>query len=473
MAGAGQYRIEQDSLGPVKVPADVYYGASTARAVANFPISPLRFSRGFLRALGLIKLAAAKANAELGLLDPQIANAIAQAAQEVAQGQHDGHFVVDVFQTGSGTSTNMNANEVIAHRASQMLGEPSGSRRIHPLDHVNLGQSSNDVIPTAIHLSAGLAVKEKLLPALQEMEQVLRHKAEAFWPIVKTGRTHLMDATPIRLGQEFLGYAGQVERCRRRLSWAQQELAEVALGGTAVGTGFGTHPQFARRACHLLIQLTGMPLRETDNHFQAQSTLDGIVTASGLLRATAIGLMKIANDIRWMGSGPKAGLAELTLPEVQPGSSIVPGKANPVIAEALLQVAAQVIGNDAAIAVAGQGSSFEINLMMPVAGYNLLQEVELLAAATQNFTRRCLQGLDATDRGPALVSQGLGLATALVPVLGYDAAATIAREAAETGLSLSEVARRRTKLSEEQLNALLDPSGMTQPNLESPSGQAG
>jgi len=470
MTSQNQYRIERDSMGEMEVPADAYYGASTARAVKNFPISSLRFYRGFLRSLALIKLAAARVNMDLGLLKPEIGNAIVQAAREVADGKFNSHFVVDVFQTGSGTSTNMNANEVIGNRATEILGKPLGSKFVHPNDHVNLGQSSNDVIPTAIHLAAAVGLKERLLPALQEMEQALRQKSEEFWPIIKTGRTHLQDATPIRLGQQFLGYAGQVERSIRRLQVARHELSEVALGGTAVGTGIGTHPEFAKRACHILSELTGIDIIETDNHFQAQSTLDTIVSSSGVLRGTSVSLMKIANDIRWLGSGPRAGVGELIIPEVQPGSSIMPGKVNPVIVESLLQVCAQVIGNDLTVAEAGQGGNFEVNLMMPVAGYNLLQSIDILAAAVQNFTGKCLKGLKATDRGPAMVERGLMLATALASHIGYDAAAAIAKEAANTGQTIREVARRRTKLSEEQLNIILDPARMTEPDLKSPSG---
>ncbi|MBI4287179.1 MAG: class II fumarate hydratase [Chloroflexi bacterium] len=465
-----KYRIERDSMGEMEVPADAYYGASTARAVRNFPVSGLRWPRVFLHAVGLIKLAAARVNTDLGLLKPEIGNAIGSAAREVADGKFDDHFVVDIFQTGSGTSTNMNANEVIANRAGELLGAPLGSKRVHPNDHVNLGQSSNDVIPTAIHLSAAISLKEKMVPAMQELEKALRQKSDEFWPVIKTGRTHLQDAVPIRLGQEFLGYAGQVERCLRRLRLAQDELSEVALGGTAVGTGFGAHPQFAGRVCQLLTELTGIAVRETDNHFQAQSTVDGVVAVSGALRGAAISLMKVANDIRWMGSGPRTGLGELSIPAVQPGSSIMPGKVNPVIAESLIQVGAQVIGNDAAIAVAGQGGYFELNLMMPVAGYYLLLSMDILAAGSRNFIERCLKDLKAADKGPAMVEQGLMLATALAKVIGYDAAAEIAKEAARTGETIRQVARRRTKLTEEQLKEILDPVRMTEPTAESPIG---
>jgi len=449
----------------VQVPEEAYYGASTMRAVLNFPISGLRFPRRFIRALGLIKRSAAEVNAELGLVESRLAEAIVRAAEEVAEGRLDDQFVVDIFQTGSGTSTNMNANEVIANRAAELLGGQRGSKLVHPNDHVNLGQSSNDVIPTAIHLSALLAIREELVPALSALQASLAAKAQEFWPVVKTGRTHLQDATPIRLGQEFLGYAGQVERAIRRLERAATELEEVALGGTAVGTGLNTHPLFAARVCERLSAATGLAVRETDNHFQAQSSLDAVVGCSGALRAAAIALFKVANDICWLASGPRAGLGELSLPEVQPGSSIMPGKVNPVIPEALIQVCAQVIGNDTTVALAGERSFFELNTMMPVAAYNLLQAIELLAAGARNFAERCVDGLQARERGPELVEKGLGMATALAPIIGYDAAAEIAKEAAASGRTIREVARERTGLSDEDLRRALDPTSMTEPGL--------
>jgi fumarate hydratase class II len=466
VATPGATRIERDSMGPMEVPAEAYYGASTMRAVLNFPISPYRFPRSFIRTLGQIKLAAAQTNAELGLLPAEIARAIEQAAQEVIDGRFDDQFVVDIFQTGSGTSTNMNANEVIANRASELLGGERGSKKVHPNDHVNLCQSSNDVIPTAMHVSALAEITNLLLPALEELERSLRARADEFWPVIKTGRTHLQDATPIRLGQEFLGYAGQVERAIKRLRQAAESLSEVALGGTAVGTGINSHPEFARRVCARLSQMTGLTIRETDNHFQAQSAIDGVVAVSGALRGAAIALMKIANDIRWMGSGPRTGLGELALPEVQPGSSIMPGKVNPVIAEALIQVGAQVIGNDAAIATAGQWGYFELNTMLPVAAFNLLMAIDLLANGTRNFARQCVDGLKATERGPEMVEKGLIIGTALAPAIGYDAAAAIVKEAHKTGRTIREVAREKTNLSEEQLREILDPEKMLQPGLE-------
>ena len=459
-------RIERDSMGQMEVPADALYGASTMRAVLNFPISDLRFPRAFIRALGLVKQSAAKTNMSLGVLDETIGNAIVAAAQEVIEGHLDSHFVLDIFQTGSGTSTNTNANEVIANRASQLLGGDLGSRIVHPNDHVNLGQSSNDVIPTTIHLAALIAIKEDLIPSLEFLRDELMAKSDQFWPIVKTGRTHLQDATPVRLGQEFLGYAGQAENSLRRLQRAQDALAEVALGGTAVGTGVNTHPEFSARTCQTLSDVAGVNVRESDNHFQAQSTLDGIVEASGELRTIAISLHKIANDIRFIACGPRAGLGEITVPEVQPGSSIMPGKVNPVISESVIQVAAHVVGNDAAVTLAGQGGYFELNTMMPVAAYNLLQSISLLAASANNFADQCVRGIEATDVGPAMVEKGLMLGTALAPAIGYDAAAAIAKEAAATGATIREVALQRTEISEEELAELLNPEEMTKPSLE-------
>ena len=465
MATEQTARIERDSMGPMEVPEDAYYGASTRRAELNFPISVLRFPDSFIRSLALVKLASARVNMGLGLLEGHIANAITEAAQEVAQGQHDNQFVVDIFQTGSGTSTNTNANEVIANRATEIMGGQRGSRLVHPNDHVNMGQSSNDVIPTAIHLAALTQIKERLIPALDKLRAALEEKSTQFWPIIKTGRTHLQDATPIRLGQEFKGYAGQIEYGIQRLRHAQEQLSPVALGGTAVGTGVNTHPQFAERVCQLLSEMAGVQVRESDNHFQAQSALDAVVEASGVLRTVAISLHKVANDIRWMGCGPRAGIGELVLPEVQPGSSIMPGKINPVIAESMIQVAAQVVGNDLTVALAGQGGYFELNTMMPVAAYNLLQSISLLASSADNFADQCVKGLQATDTGPAMVEKGLMLGTGLSPAIGYDKAAEITKEAAATGSTIRKVAGRTTSLTEEQLDELLDPVNMTEPGL--------
>ncbi|GCE18888.1 class II fumarate hydratase [Dictyobacter kobayashii] len=464
-------RVERDSMGEMQVPVEAYYGASTQRAVLNFPISDLRFPREFIRALGQIKQAAAKVNKELGHIDAQIADAIIKASQEVIEGKLDDHFVLDIFQTGSGTSTNMNANEVIANRASELLGGSRGSRKVHPNDHVNFGQSSNDVIPSAIHLSALLSIEKYLIPALLELQQTLSDKAEEFMPVVKTGRTHLQDATPVRLGQEFEGYAGQIERAIIRLNHAQSELSELALGGTAVGTGVNTDPAFASRVCDRLSEINGIDVKETSSHFQAQSTLDNVVEASGVLNTIAVSLMKIANDIRWLGSGPRAGIGEIELPAVQPGSSIMPGKVNPVIAESVCMACAQVIGNHTTITVAGQSGNFEINVMMPVTAYNILQSISLLAAVSRNFNRQCIKDLKATTRGPEMVERGLAICTSLAPVIGYDAAADISKLAHKTGRTVREVAREKTDLSEEDLDRILNPENMTKPGLE--GGPAG
>lgn len=457
-----KFRREQDSMGKFDVPIDAYYGANTMRAVLNFPISELRFPRSFIRAIASTKLAAAQVNVELGELDSKLADAIVSAATEVADGKFDDQFVVDVFQTGSGTSTNMNANEVISNRAIEILGGEKGSRTpVHPNDHVNMGQSSNDVIPTCIHIAALGAIRTDLIPALRQLQGDLEKKADEFMPVIKTGRTHLQDATPIRLGQEFLGYVGQIERGIQRTETAASELSEVALGGTAVGTGVNAHPEFATRVCAKLSEILGVDVHETSNHFQAQSTLDNIVAASGGLKTIAVSLMKISNDIRWIGSGPRGGFGEIMLPEVQPGSSIMPGKVNPVIPESVCQVAAQVIGNDAAIAIAGQSGNFEINVMMPVAAYNLLQSIDLLAASAKNLAEQCISGLEATTAGPDMVERGLAIVTALVPHIGYDASAAIAHEAQETGKTVKEISRIRTDLTEDQLVEILDPSSMT------------
>ena len=463
-------RVERDSMGPMEVPADALYGASTMRAVLNFPISDLRFPRSFIRALGLVKLAAAKTNMGLGLLDQKIGDAIVAAAQEVSEGKLDEHFVLDIFQTGSGTSTNTNANEVIANRASQMLGGDLGSRLVHPNDQVNMGQSSNDVIPTAIHLAALLAIKEDLIPGLERLGKELKSKSDQFWPVIKTGRTHLQDATPIRLGQVFLGFAGQAESSITRLGRAEDALEEVALGGTAVGTGVNTHPEFSARTCKLLSEMTGVRIRETDNHFQAQSTLDALVEASGALKTVAVSLHKVANDIRLMACGPRAGLGEITVPEVQPGSSIMPGKVNPVISESVIQVVAQVFGNHEAVAMAGHGSYFELNTMMPVAAHNILQSISLLATSANNFAEQCVSGIEATSVGPDMLEKGLMLGTGLAPEIGYDAAAAIAKEAAATGKTIREVAKEKTSLSDADLDRLLDAQAMTEPGLGAGGG---
>jgi fumarate hydratase class II len=467
---AKRTRIEKDSMGEMEVPADAYYGASTQRAVLNFPISGQPLPRRFIRALGMIKKAAAQTNLELGLLPRRKARAIAAAAQEVIDGKLDDQFPIDVYQTGSGTSTNTNANEVIANRATEILGGERGSKLVHPNDHVNLCQSSNDVIPTAIQLSSAMAVKDELIPALERLRRALDAKSKEFWPVVKTGRTHLQDATPIRLGQEFKGYAGQTEESIRRAQAAIDELSKIPLGGTAVGTGLNSHPQYARLTAARLAKTTGVPVRETTNHFHAQATLDVLVAAHGGLRAIATSLWKIGSDIRLMGTGPVAGLGELRLPETQPGSSIMPGKVNPVIVESLLMVIARVYGNDTTVLVSGQsGSIFELNVMMPVAGYSMLESITLLAAATRNFSERCVEGLQATDRGPELVERSPMLATALNPAIGYDESGKLAKESMRTGKSIRQLARARG-VSDSTLNKLLDLGKMTKPGLEGPGG---
>jgi fumarate hydratase class II len=453
-------------MGEMEVPADALYGASTQRAVLNFPISGQRFPRRFLRALGLIKRGAAESNGKLGLLDAKVAEAIAAAAQEVADGAHDAQFPIDVYQTGSGTSTNTNANEVIARLAAGRLG---GGAKVHPNDDVNRCQSSNDTIPTAMQLAGALAIEEELLPALERLRTALDAKATELWPIVKTGRTHLQDATPIRLGQEFRGYTGQVEEAIRRVRSARDELLSVPLGGTAVGTGINAHPDYAAAACARLAELTGLPVRETANHFHAQASLDAVVAAHGALRTTALALWKIGNDIRLMGMGPRAGIAELALPETQPGSSIMPGKVNPVIVESLTMVVARVVGNDATIGFAQTGSLLELNVMMPVAAVALLESAELLGAAAENLAARTVEGLTATERGPQLVEQGLMLATALAPVIGYDEAAKLAKDALRTGRTIRELAVERG-IAPDRLDELLDPARMTEPGLDGGPG---
>jgi fumarate hydratase class II len=460
-SSGGQTRIERDSMGEVEVPADALYGASTQRAVLNFPISGQRFPRRFIRALALIKEAAADTNQELGLLPSDVAEAIGAAAAEVAEGAHDAQFPIDIYQTGSGTSTNTNMNEVVARLASDRLG---GEKRVHPNDDVNRCQSSNDVIPTAMQLAAAMAIEEELLPALETLRDALDAKADELWPIVKTGRTHLQDATPIRLGQEFRGYAGQLDESIRRAGAAQAELLSIPLGGTAVGTGINAHAEFAPRMAARLVGLTGLEVSEATNHFHAQATLDAVIAAHGGLRSIALSLWKIASDIRLMGMGPRAGLAEIALPETQPGSSIMPGKVNPVIVESLTMVVARVVGNDATIAFGQTGSLLELNVMMPVTAAALLESIALLAAAARNFADRCVTGVTATERGPALVEQGLMLATALAPEIGYDAAAALAKEAFKTGRTIRELATEKG-IAADRLDELLDPAAMTEPGL--------
>ncbi len=462
-------RIEHDSMGDMEVPADALWGASTQRAVLNFPISGQRLPRRLIWAGAAIKQAAAEVNAELGLLDKDRASAISAAAARVADGTFDDHFPIDVYQTGSGTSSNMNFNEVIAHLATQRLNDGT---RVHPNDDVNLCQSSNDVFPTAIQLGAALAIEEELVPGLERLRQALTAKADEFWSIVKTGRTHLQDATPIRLGQEFRGYHGQVEEAIRRAREAQRELCVVPLGGTAVGTGVNSHPEFAPRVCERLTRLTGVAIREAPNHFLAQSTLDAVIAAHGGIRAVALGLWKVASDIRLMAMGPRAGLAEIALPETQPGSSIMPGKVNPVIVESLTMVVARVVGNDATISFGQNGSLFELNVMLPVTGVALLESVTLLGRSARNFAERCVEGITATERGPELVEKGLMLATAFAPVIGYEEAAKMAKEAFGSGQTIRELARARG-FSEEDLDRIIDPARMTEPGLEGGAAAGG
>jgi fumarate hydratase class II len=448
-------RIERDSMGEMRVPAEALYGAQTARAIENFPVSGIRFPREFIWALGLIKKHAAGVNEALGLLPKRLAAAISQAAQEVQDGKWDGQFVLDIFQTGSGTSTNMNANEVIATRSNQILGV----REVHPNDHVNRGQSSNDVIPIAIHLSALNAIRNELSAGLRELHSQLDSKAREFWPIIKIGRTHLQDATPIRLGQEFSGYASQAEHSLARLKMIEPHLGELALGGTAVGTGINTHPQFAAKTIAEIAKETGLPLREAGNHFEAQGAKDACVETSGILKTIAISLLKIANDIRFLGSGPRLGYGELKLPATQPGSSIMPGKVNPVMCEMLMQISAQVIGNDAAITVAAGHGNFELNVMMPVIAHNLLQSISLLANGSRIFAHRCVAGLEAdAEHCEAEVERSLAMCTALAPLIGYDKAAEIAKIAHQSGRNVREVAAEISGLAQEQINRALDPT---------------
>lgn len=463
------FRIERDSFGELKVPADALWGAQTQRAVENFPISGLRMPRDFIRALALIKWAAATANLELRSLDAKRAAAIQKAALDVADGQHDRHFPIDVFQTGSGTSSNMNANEVIAHLASQFAGVP-----VHPNDHVNMSQSSNDVIPSAIHVSALLGIEQQLLPALAHLGAVIERRIGEIGDIVKTGRTHLMDAMPVTLGQEMSGWRTQIEHGSARVMASRVRLQAIALGGTAVGTGVNAHPEFATRACRHLAMRTSVELKPSANYFEAMSAQDAAVELSGQLRTLAVSLMKIANDLRWMNSGPLAGLGEISLPALQPGSSIMPGKVNPVIPEAVTMVAAQVMGNDATIAIAGQSGNFQLNVMLPVIAYNLLQSIQLLGNASRALADSALAGFkvnearvgEALNRNPILV-------TALNPVIGYEAGAKIAKEAYATGRPIKDVAAEKTQLSPEELAKYLDPRELTKAGGEAAGGGGG
>ena len=451
-------------MGEMQVPAQACYGAQTARAVENFPISDLRFPRRFIRALGLIKKHAARANEALGLLPKDLSTAIQKAAEEVIAGGLDDQFVVDIFQTGSGTSTNMNANEVIANRAIEILGGKRGDKSVHPNDHVNRGQSSNDVIPSAIHIAALEGIQHDLVPSLRELRAALEQKASEFKEVLKIGRTHLQDATPIRLGQEFSGYASQIEHDIERLLKVEPSLAELALGGTAVGTGINTHINFAQRTIAGIAAETGLPFCEARNHFEAQAAIDACLETSGALKTVAVSLVKIANDIRWLASGPRCGLGELRLPATQPGSSIMPGKVNPVMCEMVIQVGAQVIGNDAAITFSGTFGAFELNTMLPVTAYNLLQAIDLLTAACRVFSKRCVSGLEADrEKCESNVEKSLAMCTVLAPEIGYDKAAQIAKKAYESGRTIREVALEVSGLDKQQLDRLLDPRSQTEP----------
>ena len=456
-----EFRVEKDSMGEVQVPADAYYGASTQRAVENFPISQLRFGRGFIWALGLIKGSAAEVSGQQGHLDQDMADAIRVAADEVMDGRHDEQFVLDIFQTGSGTSTNTNANEVIAGRATEILGGETGS--VHPNDHVNFGQSSNDVIPTAIHVAAVAAIREDLMPALAGLAGSLEAKAGEFEDVVKSGRTHLMDATPVTLGQEFGGWAAQVRKAIDRLEKVLPELEELALGGTAVGTGINAPSGFAAAVIGLMAESTGFAFTEAGNHFEAQGSKDAVVMASGVLKTIATSLFKIANDIRFLGSGPTSGIAEIRIPELQPGSSIMPGKVNPVMSEMLMQVAAQVVGNDATVTWSGANGNFELNVMMPVMAHNLLESIGLLAAASRTFATRCVDGIEAnSERVRELLERNAVVVTALNPHIGYDNGARIVKEAAATGRSIRELVLEAGLMTAEELDSALDLKKMTE-----------
>src|SRR6266480_2016417 len=461
----GRTRMEKDSMGEMSLPESALYGASTQRAVLNFPVSGYRFSRPFIRALGLIKWAAAQANHDLGLLDAERSALIVQAAEEVAEGKLDDHFPLDIFQTGSGTSTNTNANEVIANRSAQLSGKSIGSHDpVHPNDHVNMGQSSNDVIPSAIHISAAEELKNHLIPALEKLHGALEAKAKEFWHVMKIGRTHLMDATPVRLGQEFSGYTQQVAFARERAQKSMEALRELALGGTAVGTGLNRHAELPGKMLRHLEQRTGIAFCEARNHFEAQGGKDAVVEVSGQLKTIAVSLFKIANDLRWLGSGPRCGIGEIQLPATQPGSSIMPGKVNPVMCESVMMVCAQVIGNDACITWAGANGNFELNVMMPVMAHNLLESIRLLANVVDVFCDKCVTGIVANqERCRELVELSMAMVTSLAPKIGYDRAAEIAKESAKTGRTVREIAREQKVLPKKELERALDPVAMTKP----------
>lgn len=471
---AEEYRIEQDSMGQVRVPRDAYWGPQTQRAIENFPISGRRLPSELIHALGLVKWAAAVVNRDLGRfqtgirpLSAQQMDALIAACQEVAEGKWDEQFPVDVFQTGSGTSSNMNANELIAQRAMELAGlDPFGPEKIiHPNDHVNLGQSSNDVFPTAIHVAAAKGIREQLVPALRECHQQLQAKAVQWHQIMKIGRTHLADATPIRLGQEVSGWARQMELACQRAQRAEETLWELPIGGTAVGTGINTHPEFGRRVAALLAQRTGIPFVEAANHFEAQSQRDALVECHAQLRTVAVSLFNVANNVRFLASGPRCGLYEILLPDLQPGSSIMPGKVNPVLCEAVMQVAARVLGNDQLIAFCGAaGGQFQLHVMMPVMGEALLESIRLMARSAQLFAQRYLAHMEANrEQCEAMIEKSLALVTALVPYLGYDRAAELAKEAFRTGKTIRQLCQEKGLLSEQLLQQALDPQRMCGP----------
>ena len=470
-----EYRTEKDFLGEVKVPKTAYWGVQTQRAIENFPISGIRFGRRFIYSLGLIKMASAQTNMELGLLDSKLGKAIVQTSQEVMDGKLDEQFPLDIYQTGSGTSTNMNANEVIANRANEILGTALGEKGpVHPNDHVNMGQSSNDVIPTAIHVAAVIAIDQDLLPALRELEDSLARKAKEFDPIVKSGRTHLMDATPIRLGQEFSGYQSQIDHGIRRVTASRAALTELAIGGTAVGTGINSHPDFPGRVVEKIGGATNVKFRVAENHFEAQMAQDSLVEISGAIRTVAVSMLKIANDLRWLSSGPHTGLREINLPAVQPGSSIMPGKVNPVIPEAVMQVAVTAMGNDATVAIANTHSNLDLSTMMPVMCHRLQQNIELLSNAAKVFAHKCIDGITANvELLLKYAESSPAISTKLNPIIGYEKAAEIAKEAGRTGKSVKEIVIEKGLLSKEEAEKVLDPKHLTAPSKDLLGGGGG
>ena len=458
-------RQEKDSMGSMQVPDDAYYGAQTQRAIENFPISNIPISKSMINALGIIKRSAAIINFQLGILDEKRKNAIIQAADEVIEGKYDNQFPIDTFQTGSGTSSNMNCNEIIANRASELMGGQIGTREpVHPNNHVNMGQSSNDVIPTAIHIAANMEIHNSLLPALQNLADALEQKTQEFAGIVKIGRTHLQDATPITLGQEFSGYYQMINNGIQRLQNVQKYLSELAQGGTAVGTGINTKTEFGQPMAQEISRYSGIVFTEAVNHFEAQAAQDASVETSGALKTVAVSLSKIANDIRWMGSGPRTGIGELILPAVQPGSSIMPGKVNPVICESMIQICAQVIGNDTTITIGGQGGIFELNLMLPLIAHNLTQSIEILTTGARMFTNKLVNDLKANEGVcDGYIEGSLAMCTSLAPIIGYDRAAEIAHKAYESGKTIQEIALEEKVLDKKVLDALLNPASMTKP----------